>query len=253
VIYLSQAMRTIPKSDFTFFFMSISKKLTLAELRLLYLLITEPTIIELPQQEIADKIGANRRTVNIGLKKLKHQNFIWDLNVEDREKKMANYQAYTKQDESVMDKQILRAKQLVTESYMHNYHHDKPGEIIVNEDFFSSILGDFRLPQMIRYNKDFITNTLAELYPKCKFYFKQRKSSYRSEVYYNIIHSLNYELLKARSFNRYFIERADIMETITNKNPINEMEVLKVIRKDFPLVVIAKNRLRIPKPWTGKD
>ena len=166
---------------------------------------------------------------------------------------MANYLAYTKQDESVMEKQVLRAKQLVTESYMHNYRHDRPGEIIVNEDFYSSILGDFRLPQMIRYNKDFITNTLSESDPKCKFYFKQRKSSYISEVYYNITHSLNYELLKARSFNRYFIERADLMETLANKNQISEMEILKVVRKDFPLVVIAKNRLRIPKPWTGRD
>ena len=42
--------------------MKISEELTYAEVRMLYLLLTEPSISELSQQDFANKIQVNRRT-----------------------------------------------------------------------------------------------------------------------------------------------------------------------------------------------
>jgi hypothetical protein len=238
-------MKTIGKSDFMYFFMDISEKLTLAEVRLLYLLITEPNIIEASQQEIANIIGAHRRTVNLGLKKLKQCQCIEDVNFEDRKMKMANYQAYTKNDKSLTDKQKVTIKQIISDLVGQYYRHDKKGKNIINEDFYCSVLGDLRLPESIRYDKEYITNYVKESFPNYIFYFNLRKSSFVSTVHYKIIHRVNSELFKARRFNRFHIDRKELIKSILEYNPISEEGVLKVIKENFPLIIISKNRLSI--------
>lgn len=69
-------MKTINLLEFTSNFMEISKNLTPAEVRMLYLLITKPDVINISQQSFANEIGAHRRTINIGYKKLLKNGYI---------------------------------------------------------------------------------------------------------------------------------------------------------------------------------
>jgi hypothetical protein len=73
-------MKTITLAEFTSNFMEISKNLTSSEIRMLYLLITKPDVIKISQQAFADEIGAHRRTINIGYKKLLKNGYINNLN-----------------------------------------------------------------------------------------------------------------------------------------------------------------------------
>lgn len=76
-------MKTISLKEFTDNFMQISNNLTNAEMRLLYLFITEPDVIKLSQQQFADKIGTHRRTIWLGIKKLQKLNYISGINVNE--------------------------------------------------------------------------------------------------------------------------------------------------------------------------
>src|SRR4030042_6443280 len=76
-------MKTIKIKEFTDNFLEISNNLTLAEIRMLYLLISEPYVIKLSQQKFADKIGTHRRTINLGLKKLLQHKYVSDINITD--------------------------------------------------------------------------------------------------------------------------------------------------------------------------
>lgn len=244
-------MKTYTKSDFFFFFMNISEKLTLAELRLLYLLITEPTLIELSQQEIADKLKTNRRTVNIGLKKLKEHKYIRDVKFKDREKRMVNYQEYNKDNQEISQEEIKRAKDIVNEFFINKYRPYKKENIVVNEDFFSSIMGDFRLHPSIRYSKKFIANILKKAYPGYKLFDKKSIQTEGSDIRQRIILRMNSEIVKARKFNRYYIDKVKLIQDLTSDVNLSESELFNVIREEFPLIVISKDRLRIKKPESG--
>ena len=69
-------MKTINLNEFTSDFMEISKNLTSTEMRMLYLLITRPDVIKISQESFAKEIGAHRRTINIGYKKLMKNGYI---------------------------------------------------------------------------------------------------------------------------------------------------------------------------------
>jgi hypothetical protein len=69
-------MKTITLNEFTSNFMEISENLTSSEVRMLYLLITKPDVIKISQQTFASEIGTNRRTINIGYKKLLKHGYI---------------------------------------------------------------------------------------------------------------------------------------------------------------------------------
>ena len=85
-------MKTINLNEFSSDFMDISEKLTLSEVRMLYLLITDPDVIKISQQVFASKIGAHRRTINIGYKKLLKHGYISDpdINKQQRSDIVAN-------------------------------------------------------------------------------------------------------------------------------------------------------------------
>lgn len=59
MIILSQTMETVGAKEFYEDFLRISQSLTLTELQMLYILITEPEAIELSQQAFADKLGTH--------------------------------------------------------------------------------------------------------------------------------------------------------------------------------------------------
>jgi hypothetical protein len=69
-------MKTISLSEFTSNFMEISNNLTASEVRMLYLLITQPDVIKISQQMFASKIGTHRRTISIGYKTLTNHGYI---------------------------------------------------------------------------------------------------------------------------------------------------------------------------------
>lgn len=69
-------MKTISLSEFTSNFMEISNNLTSSEVRMLYLLITQPDVIKISQQKFANRIGTHRRTVSIGYKTLTNHRYI---------------------------------------------------------------------------------------------------------------------------------------------------------------------------------
>jgi hypothetical protein len=243
-------MKTTSKDEFMLFFIEISQKLTLAELRMLYLLITEPEVIELSQQEFADRIKTHRRTINIGLKKLKKYNFIYDITIDELRQNNDNNQTNTN-DIDISNQDYKIGKDLIIETFVHYYRPYKKQNIIVNEDFFFAFIGELRLHETIRYNREFIIKVVKQSFPKCKFYYKQPKSSYPSVQEYNIIHYLNYELNRAMTFRRYYINKESLLRYLSERHSISEVEVVKVIRNEFPLIKIGKNDLKMTKPWKG--
>lgn len=74
-------MKTISLNKFTNDFLEISKSLTLSETRLLYLLISDPDVINLSRNQIAMKIGIHRRTIWLGINKLKKLDYISDIDI----------------------------------------------------------------------------------------------------------------------------------------------------------------------------
>ena len=76
-------MKTITLKEFTDNFMEISNNLTYAEIQMLYLIITEPDVINISRQNFADKIGTHRRTIWLGIKKLQKLNYVSDINVKE--------------------------------------------------------------------------------------------------------------------------------------------------------------------------
>lgn len=230
--------------------MKISHDLTSAELRMLYLLITEPEIIEISQKEFGNKINAHRRTINIGLKKLKEYKLIRDIDFNKRGKNIADHQTYHGE-KIVSMREETQAKKFIIDSFKKFYYPINKRHFIVNEDFYSLILGDFKLHENLRYKKEFITKTILEEYPKCLFHFKKDISTHVSDIDYNIIHHVNREIIKARKYNRYYINKAKLLTDVYNNYSIIEEDTIKGIKKFFPKLVIVKNRIRIHKPYKG--
>ncbi len=245
-------MKTISMNQFTYSFMVISKKLTLAELRLLYLLITEPVSIELSQLDLAKKIEVNRRTINIGVKKLKELALISEVYLADNDKNIKYYQIVHGK-KVVSERELTQARKHVIDSFKKFYYSLSEESIVVNEDFFSSIIGDWRLPENLRYNKDFIQKTVKVAFPKCDFHNKQTKSSIDSENSYKIIRYINNKISIARKVKRYHLDKDNLFKLLWDNYSIDEETILLVIKTNFPRLKIVKNRIRIPKPWKGKN
>jgi hypothetical protein len=106
-------MKTINLKEFTDSFMAISNNLTHAELRMLYLLITEPDVIKLSQQKFAEKIGTNRRTIWLGIEKLKKLNYISAIKTTDDQMTVDSDKNITKTQLEDSDTNITDSKVLV--------------------------------------------------------------------------------------------------------------------------------------------
>jgi hypothetical protein len=178
-------MLTITEKEFFERFMIISQDLTYAEVRMLYLLIAEPDIIELSQQVFANRIQAHRRTINIGLKKLRKLKYIGDSFYEEENNEVINNGNIDSN--AILKHEELAAKKTIIRSF-ENYYTINKKSFIIYEDFYSFVLGDIRLPPIYRLNKAFITETIRESYPEVRFYFDQKKSSYKDDNHYNIVY-----------------------------------------------------------------
>jgi hypothetical protein len=241
-------METISLQEFTFKFIDISKNLTNAELRMLYLLITEVDNRKLTQQEFAMKVMTDRRTINIGLKKLKGNGYIHEDDIKDVHQVDIENTNPNKEIENATKKEVGRAKKLILKLFVYYYQFSKNKVIVVNEDFYTHVLGNLNLPKDLKIKKEFITETIKNSFPKAVFYFKKDKASYVSENHYNINSRINFEISKARKTKSYSIKIDKLLEHLFDNFQIREDEVLQVIREDFRKLRIEKNLIKIPRP-----
>jgi len=150
-------MKTIELEEFVSNFMEISNDLTHAELRMLYTLINDPDVINLSQQQFADKLGVNRRTIVIGLQKLEQHKYISDKNI------------------TLTSEQ--RAKEFILTEFNKFYYNPKNDkEIKVGQDFYHKMLSELKPPKHISYDRKLLTATIKENYPQCEFFWKRNKN-----------------------------------------------------------------------------
>ncbi len=242
-------MITITEKEFFEKFMKISQELTYSEVRMLYLIITEPYIVELPQQLFANRIQAHRRTINIGLAKLKRLNYI---------KKSASLKGaksvdrvLEKNDDAILKQDKATAKKVVVNSFEDYYPINKKN-FIVHEDYFSFILGDMRLAPNYRYNKPFVIDTIKNVYPEIKFHFELKKSDFKNENDFYIIRLINSEIIRRRDNRFYGFSTKDILQKIHDNFSIDAEEALELIKSIFPKIRITEKRFSIRQPWKNK-
>ena len=78
-------MKTIELEEFVSKFMELSDDLTHAELRMLYVLINDPDVINISQIKFAEMLGVDRRTIFLGYKKLREFGYLCDKNIINNE------------------------------------------------------------------------------------------------------------------------------------------------------------------------
>lgn len=241
-------MITISKYIFLRDFMEISRKLTLTELRMLYVLMIEPEAIELSQQEFAEKVDSHRRTINIGLKKLKELGFVKELHFSDLEN---NTRDFTKEQGTTIISPLIekQASKFIVDAVRDYYYPFNKDQLKINEDFFSSILGDHRLNENFRFDRTFIIETIRDYYADVRFHFELKKADYNNEDEYRICRKINKEIADARTYRRYSINKDKLEEFLLEKYAIEEDELMRILKQEFKKLTIYKNRIRIPKPW----
>lgn len=148
-------MKTIDVSEFISDFLEISNNLTKAELQMLYILINDPDVINLSQQQFADKLGVNRRTIVLGLQKLEKLNYVSDKNI-----------TLTPEE---------RAKDFILNEFKKFFGNpDKEKSIRVRQEFYHKILHEIIPPKHISYDRKLVTTTIRENYPESVFFWQKK-------------------------------------------------------------------------------
>ncbi len=243
-------MRTINEQFFFRKFMEISQELTYAEVRMLYLLITEPIIAESSQQEFADRIKSHRRTINIGLKKLRSLGYIKDSKSVDEEG--LSSKKIRSDNDAILKHEKATAKKVIINSFIDYYKLNRK-DLIVNEDFFSYMLGDLRLPIQHRHSKAFVKETIRERYPEIKFYTELKKNHYENDNHYHIVRLINSELIRAKKNRFYGIKTKELFEKISDNFSIEKEEALSIIKLYFPKIRLTEKYIRARKPYNPKN
>lgn len=243
-------MRTITAEEFLKHFMKICQELTYTEIQLLYLVITKPEVIELSQQSLAEKLNVHRRTINIGIKKLRELNYIREdiLHIDEE----ASSKKTSSNMSAIQRHEISTAKYIIIES-LENYYKVKDKAFTMNEDYFSFIMGDMRLPSKYRHNMDFIVDNIREKYPLIIFYFDLNVSDYNSENHYKLIHSVNTEIAKAREKKSYRINFQNKLRKQCDSMSISIDEGQKIIREAFPKIRLSKKYISLRRPYGAVD
>lgn len=242
-------MKTITENEFLEEFMKISQDLTYSEARMLYLIITEPYIIDIPQELFAKRIHAHRRTINIGLKKLRKLNYISEESSPD-ESEVVNI-VLDKDDNAILSHEKVNAKKVVINSF-NDYSPINKKDLKVNEDYFYFILGDIKLPLKYRYDKTFVTDTIKEIYPEIRFYFKLKESAYTNVNHYYINRMVNSEIIKATKDRFYGIKTEPLLRKISENFSIEKDEALEIIKTEFPKIRIKEKRIYMRRSYNGK-
>lgn len=238
-------MKTISEQEFLQRFLIISEKLTYAEIRMLYILITEPDYIDLPQQIFARRIKTHRRTINIGLKKLRKLKYIIDINPEVDVSRQVNA------DDVILKYNKETAEKVIISAFK-DYHKGLK-EIVVQEDFYSFILKDMKLPVEFSNDKDLVTKTIRDTFPNAKLYFDLDISSYKDENQFFIIRMINSEIIRRRNNRYYGINLKPLLQKIRDNFSVEKEEVFSIITSVFPKVRITEKTIRIRKPYKVKE
>lgn len=239
-------MRTITLKDFTDDFMEISKKLTHSELRMLYLLITEPQVVKLTQSEFAERISTDRRTINLGYKKLRENNLILFsepiIGEGDQRKKVIYLEDFPSD--------VLRkALESMVSRFKDYYHPSGKKSIVINEDFYSYMLREWVLDNRLENRRSLINKTIKEHYPNIRFYGEQKSFDFPSEAWYNANRYINSSISTARASKTYHIKLDTLFDTLIKLYSLSEDEVLEIIKTDFPNLIIKGNRVIVPKHY----
>lgn len=232
-------METCTPNQFFHQFLQISEKLTLAELKMLYLVITQPEVIDLSQQEFADKIQTHRRTINLGLKKLRECGYVADI--EKNSIKLTDIST-----DNIPKRDISEAKKFIVNEVLAFYKFRNMQQI-VNEDLYNSIIGSLHIHKKLRFNKEFITETIKKSFPEYRFHFSLDISDYASEMEFNVVYYLNQTIISERNAKRYTLDKTEFMEYLYGHFDVSEVDAIKIINSNFPRIFIRDNRIFISK------
>lgn len=239
-------MRTITLKDFTDDFIEISKKLTHSELRMLYLLITEPQVVKLTQSEFAERISTDRRTINLGYKELRENNLILFsepiIGEGDQRKKVIYLEDYPSD--------VLRkALASMVSRFIDYYHPSGKKSIVINEDFYTYMLREWALDNRLENKKALINKTIKEHYPYIRFYTEQKPSDFPTEAWYNANRHINFSISDTRVSKIYQVKLDTLFDFLHEHYSLSEEEVLQIIKSDFPNLIIKGNRLVVPRHY----
>lgn len=239
-------MRTITLKDFTDDFMEISKKLTHSELRMLYLLITESQVVKLTQSEFAIRISTDRRTINIGFKKLHENNLIlYSESVMDKGDQRKNV-IYL---EDYSSDVLKRAIESMVRRFIDYYHPSDNKSIVINEDFYSYMLREWVLDNRLENKRKLINSTIKERYPDIRFYTELKPSDFPTEAWYNANRHINFSISDTRVSKIYQVKLDTLFDFLHEHYSLSEEEVLQIIKSDFPNLIIKGNRLVVPRHY----
>lgn len=239
-------MKVIPLKKFINDFMEISKKLTHAELRMLYLLITEPEVVKLTQSEFAERISTDRRTINLGYKKLRNCNLILyseSVLEEGNQRKNVIYL------EDVPSGVLKNALEAIVGRFIDYYHPSDNKNVVINEDFYSYMIREWVLDIRLENKRALINKTIKEHYPNIRFYGEQKSSDFPSEAWYKANRYINSSLSTARASKTYHIKLDTSFDSLLKLYSLSEDEILQIISTDFPNLIIKGNRLIVPKHY----
>jgi len=241
-------MARITALEFLKSFFKISKQLTVSELRLLYLLITEPKTKEMAQQEIAERLGTHRRTINIGLKKLAGLGYLPDISLPETGDGSTRPVWRPKRGSKVTSHEIKYAYDLVRETILQIYKFRKSKALVVNEDLVIHFLGDIRLHFDLRNDREFIINAIKRAHPSITFYPNLKEEDCDSLRQYEAILLINQEINDARKQDIYYLKRQDLLKLVVGYYNFTEKEVLQLLTQYFPVMVKTRDKFRIPRP-----
>jgi len=230
-------MKTSTPNQFFHEFLQISEKLTLAEMRMLYLLITQPEVIDLSQQEFAEKIQTHRRTINLGLKKLRACGYLADL------------------EKSPVQKLDIWAKDIPKDDYIEAqkfivgevkaFYQFRNMRQIIHEDFYNHVIGRHHIHEKLRFKKEFITDTIMKSFPEYRFHSLLTKSDYASEIEFNVIDHFNNEIIRQRRVKRFSINKTELMNDLFELYFVLEADAMRIIKSNFHRIFINNQTIFI--------
>ena len=127
-------MKTIELNRFVSDFMEISNNLTHAELKMLYVLINDPDVINLSQVKCAEMLGVDRRTIIFGYKKLREHGYLSDKYITKKKSKKSEFKNEDKADNALKGSNIIKNSKSSLDDYQHKIFVLKKFEFL--EPFF---------------------------------------------------------------------------------------------------------------------
>ncbi len=238
-------MKTIELSEFTADYLTISSNLTRSECRLLYIYITDSDVINLSQSRIAVRIGVDRRTIIIGIKKLKQFGYVSDINITipENSRKMT----HSNSDSGIKKTDREKAEEFIIQAFTSRCKPNRYGRKIVGRELYDHVIGISDLAYEFRLNREFLTETIKENFPEWTFYWQKDKTQLIPKERENIRSTIkDYVRILNKKNNRNSFPRK-ILKDIVESNDTSKEKVLKVIEEEFPNLVMDDKKIWLSK------